>query len=67
MFENGTWFYPVAAPLAMPIGMQHLDSSFCWCDPVIEVDEDGQGSRAAHTSNVELKYHRKGSRDVAQQ
>lgn len=42
MFENGTWFYPVAAPLAMPIGMQHLDSSFCWCDPVIEVDEDGK-------------------------
>jgi len=42
MFENQTWFYPTAAAAALlPIGLNHLDSDFCWCDPVAEVDEDG--------------------------
>ena len=41
IFENQTWFYPTAAPAALPIGLNHLDSDFCWCDPVAEVDEDG--------------------------
>jgi len=22
--------------------LTHLDSAFCWCDPMVEVDEDGQ-------------------------
>ena len=42
MFENQTWFYPTAAPAALPIGLNHLDSDFCWCDPVVEVDEYGK-------------------------
>ena len=40
MFENGTWFYAaVTGPVQLPIGMQHIDSSFCWCDPTVEVDD----------------------------
>jgi len=42
MFENQTWFYPTAAPAALPIGLNHLNSDFCWCDPVVEVDEYGK-------------------------
>jgi hypothetical protein len=40
-FENHTWFYPAVAPAELPIGLKHLDSDFCWCDPTIEVDENG--------------------------
>jgi hypothetical protein len=42
MFENQIWFYPTAAPAALPIGLNHVDSDFCWCDPVVEVDEYGK-------------------------
>lgn len=42
MFVNSTWFYPAAAPVELPIGLNHLDSDFCWCDPMIEVDDDGE-------------------------
>ena len=40
-FENHTWFYPAVAA-ELPIGLSHLESDFCWCDPIIEVDENGQ-------------------------
>ena len=26
----------------MPVGLTHLDSELCWCDPIVEVDEDGE-------------------------
>jgi hypothetical protein len=42
VFINRTWFVPGAAPVEMPIGLNHIDSDFCWCDPVIEVDENGE-------------------------
>ena len=42
MFVNPTWFYPAIAPVEMPIGLNHLDSDFCWCDPLVEVDENGE-------------------------
>jgi hypothetical protein len=42
LFVNPTWFLPAVAPVEMPIGLNHLDSDFCWCDPIIRVDEDGQ-------------------------
>ena len=42
VFVNRTWFYPAAAPVEMPIGLNHLDSDFCWCDPLVEVDENGE-------------------------
>jgi len=42
LFVNPTWFLPAVAPVEMPIGLNHLDSDFCWCDPIIQVDENGQ-------------------------
>ena len=29
-------------PVEMPIGLTHLDSDLCWCDPIVEVDENGE-------------------------
>jgi hypothetical protein len=42
LFVNPTWFLPAVAPVEMPIGLDHLNSDFCWCDPIIDVDENGQ-------------------------
>jgi hypothetical protein len=44
LFVNYTWFHLPAVPVEMPIGLKHLESDFCWCDPVIEVDEYGTES-----------------------
>jgi hypothetical protein len=41
MFVNPTWFSPALAPIEMPVGLSHIDSDFCWCDPIIEVDDSG--------------------------
>jgi hypothetical protein len=41
MFENRTRFLPAIAPVDTPIGLNHLDSDFCWCDPIVELDENG--------------------------
>jgi len=41
-FVNPTWFAPALAPVDMPVGLSHMDSDFCWCDPVVEVDDNGQ-------------------------
>ncbi len=27
------WLYPAAVAVEMPIGLNHLDTDFCWCDP----------------------------------
>ena len=42
MFVNPTWFLPTVAPVEMPIDLNHLDSDFCWCDPIIQVDKNGR-------------------------
>ena len=42
MFVNHTWFAPAVVPVEMPVGLKHLDSDFCWCDPMVEVDDEGQ-------------------------
>jgi hypothetical protein len=42
LFVNPTWFLAAVAPVELPIGLNHLDSDFCWCDPIIEVDANGQ-------------------------
>lgn len=42
LFFNSSWFYPAAIPVQMPIGLKHLESDFCWCDPIIEMDENGE-------------------------
>src|SRR6266550_4567527 len=34
--------YPAVVPIEMPVGLAHLDSDLCWCDPIIEVDEIGE-------------------------
>jgi hypothetical protein len=26
----------------MPIGLKHVDSEVCWCDPVVVTNEQGQ-------------------------
>ena len=38
LFVNPTWFLPAVAPVEMPIGLNHLHSAFCWCDPIIDTD-----------------------------
>jgi hypothetical protein len=35
-------FSPVIVPVELPVGLNHLDSDFCWCDPIIEIDEIGK-------------------------
>jgi hypothetical protein len=42
VFVNRTWFYPTVVPVEMPIGLNHLDSESCWCDPIVEVDDKGR-------------------------
>ena len=42
MFVNPTWFYPDVPQSELPIGLKHLESDLCWCDPIIEVDDDEQ-------------------------
>jgi hypothetical protein len=42
MLLDRTWIGPVVATVEMPIGLTHIDSSFCWCDPIVEEDEAGQ-------------------------
>jgi hypothetical protein len=41
LFFNPSWFYPAVTPVQMPVGLKHLESDFCWCDPVLEMDENG--------------------------
>ena len=42
LFVNPAWVVPAVATVDLPIGLNHLDSDFCWCDPIIEVDENGR-------------------------
>jgi len=42
IIENRAWFYPAAVPVGMPVGLKHLESDLCWCDPVVEMDENGK-------------------------
>lgn len=42
MFVNPRWFYPTVVRSEFPIGFEHLDSDSCWCDPIIEMDDNGQ-------------------------
>ncbi len=36
----GTW--PALAAVEMSMGLNHIDSDFCWCDPIVEANENGQ-------------------------
>jgi hypothetical protein len=35
----GTW--PATVTAETPIGLAHIDSELCWCDPIAEPDEHG--------------------------
>ena len=26
----------------MPVGLSHVESGLCWCDPLVEMDEEGK-------------------------
>jgi len=41
-FINPTLFLAAVAPVEMPTGLNHLDSEFCWCDPLLEMDDNGR-------------------------
>lgn len=42
-FENRTGLYPSTVLAELPVGLSHIDSEACWCDPIVEVDaEDGE-------------------------
>ena len=40
--EMDNLIFPALVPVEMPVGLTHLDSDLCWCDPIVEVDEDGE-------------------------
>jgi hypothetical protein len=42
IFLDRTWIGPAVAAVEMPIGLTHIESNFCWCDPVTEIDDNGQ-------------------------
>lgn len=45
---------PAVAVEEMPVGLQHLDSQSCWCDPLIETDANGDRSRDSSPGQMEL-------------
>jgi hypothetical protein len=46
-------------PVEMPVGLTHLDSDLCWCDPIVEVDENGRHVLLHRRSlGTELHYMR---------
>ncbi len=36
------WIYPEPEAIERPIGLSHLDSEFCWCDPIIVANDQGE-------------------------
>jgi len=42
MFENLGWFIPTERNGSKAVKPKHVDSQFCWCAPVIELDDDGE-------------------------
>ena len=52
---NPRLFLAPVAPVEMPIGLNHLDSEFCWCDPIVEMDDNGRENRHSPASDMELK------------
>jgi hypothetical protein len=31
-----------SASIQLPKELSHIDSHFCWCDPIVELDEHGE-------------------------
>jgi hypothetical protein len=42
MFTNQTRNVPMTPPVEQPGGLSHTESIFCWCEPIVETDEDGE-------------------------
>jgi hypothetical protein len=42
MFVTPKSFYPAVVRSEIPAGLGHIDTDFCWCDPIIELDDNGQ-------------------------
>ena len=42
MIANRTWNVPTGPAIQQPAGLSHIDSDFCWCEPVVETDEGGE-------------------------
>jgi hypothetical protein len=42
MLQRWPWIIPAAVPVEMPVGLKHVDSASCWCEPMIEVDDEGE-------------------------
>ena len=40
--QNSMWLFPSFIPVEMPVGLMHLESDICWCDPLLDVDDDGR-------------------------
>ena len=40
MLHQWPWVSPAIYPVQMPVGLSHLDSQLCWCEPVVETDEN---------------------------
>ena len=40
--EMDNLIFPALLPVEMPVGLTHLDSDLCWCDPIVEANEDGE-------------------------
>ena len=35
------WIAGAMLPVEMPVGLSHIDSGCCWCEPIVEPDESG--------------------------
>lgn len=42
MIANRTRNVPETPANQTPIGPRHMESDFCWCEPIVETDEDGE-------------------------
>lgn len=42
MLANRIEIGPATTGIGAPLELSHLDSDRCWCDPVVEQDENGK-------------------------
>ena len=42
MLNEWFWISPMTLPVKMPVGLTHIDSDLCWCEPTIDSDENGE-------------------------
>ena len=36
------WILPGETPVRRPLSLSHIASESCWCEPIVELDEDGE-------------------------